>query len=170
MLKPLLTSIAASMESGRQGAVRPPVQRWGAICRGSSEGGGRCKQRWRTDKKGTLLVLLENLPSQASMAGWKQVEEGSVAILMNSIWGEGALVSTQALADHPALHPRVKAILQKHLTWGRSTFRWFSAPLSNKTNKDNVQFPALPVVSELQWSCVEKPSRWHNRMTKNPQL
>lgn len=34
---------------------------------------------------------------------------------MNSIGGQRALVGAQTLANHPALHPRVKAILKKHL-------------------------------------------------------
>lgn len=52
------------------------------------------------------------------------------------------MVSTQTLADHPALHPRVKAILQKHLTWGRGNvgrYNYNLVPLNklNKTNKDD---------------------------------
>lgn len=173
MLTPPLTSIAASMEPGRQGAVRPPIQRCRPIGRGSSEWGSRCKQRWGTEKKGTLLVFLENLLSQVCMAGWKQVQEGGVTILMNSIGGEGALVHAQTLADHPALHPRVKAILQKHLAWGRSNTGWYSSSLVpfywiKQTRTEN--YSLSPAAWVLQWSCVEKPSQWHNRMTKNPQL
>lgn len=117
------------MEPGRQGAVRPPIQRCRPVGRGSSEWGSRCTHRRGTEKKGTLLVLLENLLSQACMAGWKQVQEGSVTILMDSIGGEGALVRAQTLADHPALHPRVKAVLQKHLARGRGNTGWYSSSL-----------------------------------------
>lgn len=57
------------MEPGGEGAVRPPVQRRGAIRGGSSEGGGGCEQRRGTEKEGALLVLLENLLGQARVAG-----------------------------------------------------------------------------------------------------
>lgn len=115
-----LTIIAAGMESRRQGGVRPPVERWGAICRGSRQGRSWERKRRGTEKEGTLLILLEDLEGQASMTGRQEVQEGCVTVLMNPIGGQRTLVSAQTLANHPALHPWVKAILKKHLSWKKT--------------------------------------------------
>lgn len=133
-----LTGTAAGVESGRQGGVRPLVQRWGAICSGCRCGESRWCQRWRTEEQSTLLVLLEHLRSQASMTGGQEVQEGRVTVLMNPVWGQRALVGAQTLSNHPALHPWVKAVLKKHLqaadnqqNKGHINFKW----------KDFVFFP-----------------------------
>lgn len=85
MLLPSLTSVAAGMESRRQGGVRPPVQRRGAIWRGSREGRSGERQRWRAEEEGTLLVLLEDLEGQAGMTGRQEVQEGCVAVLTDPV-------------------------------------------------------------------------------------
>ena len=69
MLMPSLTSVAVGMEPRRQGGVRPPVQRRGAISRGSREVRSGERQRRRAEEEGALLVLLEDLEGQASMTG-----------------------------------------------------------------------------------------------------
>lgn len=126
-----LTSTAAGVESGRQSGVRPLVQWWGAVRSGCRCGESWGCQRWRTEEQGALLVLLEHLRSQASMTGGQEVQEGRVTVLMNSVWGQRALVGAQTLANHPALHPRVKAVLKKHLQAadnqqkkGHINFKW----------------------------------------------
>lgn len=61
------------------------------------------------------MVLLQVLDSQASVSGRQEIQKGRVAVLMNAVRGEGSLVGAQALPDDPALHSRVKAILEEHL-------------------------------------------------------
>lgn len=99
---------AAVAQSGGQGAVTPPVLGCGAVAWG-------LKRRGSGGEEGSFLVLLEQLPCETGVAGREEVQEGRVSIPTHPVGRERALVCTQTLANHPALHPRMEAILQEYL-------------------------------------------------------
>lgn len=107
---------AAVAEPGWQGAIAPPVMRSRhiGVCGGARSGGAAGRE------EGTLLVLLAQLAAQAGLAGRQQVQEGRVAVPRHPIRCQRAYVHTQALTYDPALHPWVKAILQKNLQRGEN--------------------------------------------------
>ncbi|KAF3858184.1 hypothetical protein F7725_011385 [Dissostichus mawsoni] len=87
-----------------QSAVTPPVLGGGAVSWG--ERGG---------EEGALQVLLEQLAGDAGLPGGDQVEVRRVPVLLHPVGGQRPGLGAQALTDHPALHPRVETVLQKHL-------------------------------------------------------
>lgn len=87
-----------------QGAVSPPVLGCGAVA-----------WRERGGEEGALQVLLEQLASDPGLSGRDQVQVCCIAVLLHPVGGQRPRLGAQALTDHPALHARMEAILEKHL-------------------------------------------------------
>lgn len=96
-------------QPGGQRAVAPPVLGGGAVAWGEQRG-----------QDGALQVLLEQLARDAGLPGGDEVHVGRVAVLLHAVGGQRPGLGAQALADHPALHPGVEAVLHKHLRKGKS--------------------------------------------------